>query len=86
MDMCSRILDEIDLKNPCNVQFKYREDKPYFLEINTRMSGGVHMACKAAGVNIPNLAVNKLLGVDKTWTINKETKVISQVEIPVILN
>jgi carbamoylphosphate synthase large subunit len=86
MDMCSRILDEIDLKNPCNVQFKYREDKPYFLEINTRMSGGVHMACKAAGVNIPNLAVNKLLGVDKTWIINKEAKVISQVEIPVILN
>lgn len=37
------------------------------------------MACNAIGVNIPNLAVNKLLGVDKKWSIDKATKVISQV-------
>ncbi|MDE6024284.1 MAG: ATP-grasp domain-containing protein [Lachnospiraceae bacterium] len=26
MNMCSSILEEIDLKNPCNVQFKYRKE------------------------------------------------------------
>ncbi|MDE6024285.1 MAG: hypothetical protein K2G45_02425 [Lachnospiraceae bacterium] len=44
------------------------------------------MACRAARVNISNIAVNKLLGVDKAWNINKDAKIISQVEIPVILN
>ena len=86
IDICNKVLDEFDLKNPCNVQFKYREEQLFFLEINTRMSGGIHMACNAAGVNIPNLAVNKLLGVDKKWSIDKEKKVISQVEVPVVLS
>lgn len=65
------------LECPCNIQFKYLDDIPYFLEINTRMSGGIQMSCLASGVNIPNLAINKLLGRKKDWNNNKEGKCIS---------
>ncbi len=85
IDVCMKILDTVSLEMPCNIQFKYRNGIPYFLEINTRMSGGVHMACAATGVNIPNLAVNKVLGIEKAWTMRKESRIVSQVEIPVVL-
>ena len=55
------------------------------LEVNTRMSGGVQMACLGSGVNIPNIAVNKLLGIDKHWTNNYEEKQVSHIEIPVVI-
>ena len=85
IEMCEKIFDLVDLEMPCNIQFKYRKDVPYFLEINTRMSGGIHMACAATGVNIPNIAVNKVLGIDKEWSLRKVGRTVSQVEIPVIL-
>jgi hypothetical protein len=49
------------------------------------MSGGVQMACAASGVNIPDIAVNKLLGIRKPWTIQKEERFVTYVETPVIL-
>ncbi len=54
-------MDKVQLKFPCNIQFKIKEGIPYLLEINTRMSGGLQMACLAADINIPNIALNKLL-------------------------
>ncbi len=80
--LCELVLDNVDLECPCNVQFKYMGDVPYFLEINTRMSGGIHMTCKAADVNIPYVAVRKLLGESVAWTVNKREVVVSQVEVP----
>ena len=56
------------------------------LEINTRMSGGVQMACAASGVNIPAIAVNKLLGVDMPWNNKQEEKRVTFVEVPVVLD
>ena len=49
------------------------------------MSGGVQMACLGSGINIPNIAVNKLLGIDKHWTNNYEEKQVSRIEIPVVI-
>ena len=46
------------------------------------MSGGVHMTCKAADVNIPYVAIMKLMGQDVKWSINRREVVISQVEVP----
>lgn len=43
------------------------------------------MACMAGKVNIPSIAVNKLLGVEKDWKINKEEQYVTHVEVPVIL-
>ncbi|MCR5718592.1 MAG: ATP-grasp domain-containing protein, partial [Oscillospiraceae bacterium] len=79
------VCDAVKLQCPCNIQFKYLGDVPYFLEVNTRMSGGVQMACAASGVNIPDIAVNKLLGIRKPWTIQKEERFVTYVETPVIL-
>ena len=82
---CQRFFERIPLEMPCNIQFKYLEGIPYMLEVNTRMSGGVQMACLGSGINIPNIAVNKLLGIDKHWTNNYEEKQVSHIEIPVVI-
>lgn len=79
------VYDAIQLECPCNIQFKYLNGKPYFLEVNTRMSGGVQMACLAGNVNIPSIAVNKLLGIDKEWEICREERCVTHVETPVLL-
>ena len=84
--MCKDIYEQIPLANPCNIQFKYLEGIPYLLEINTRMSGGVQMACAASGVNIPAIAVNKLLGVNMPWINKQEEKRVTFVEVPVVLD
>ena len=43
------------------------------------------MACLGSGVNLPNLAVNKLLGVEKSWKNEQKETLVSYMEIPVIL-
>lgn len=85
LKMCTDIYEVLDIQCPCNIQFKYRNDTPYFLEINTRMSGGVSLACLASDVNIPDIAVSELLGKTARWTINKEKKTVTNIETPIIL-
>lgn len=55
------------------------------MEVNRRMSGGIQFSCKAVGINIPNLAVNRLLGNEKNMTYDKKTKIVSYVEEPIVL-
>ena len=86
LKICDDFYREIPLECPCNIQFKYLDGIPYLLEVNTRMSGGVQMACVASGVNIPAIAVNKLLGRELDWTNNKDEKMVTHVEIPVVLD
>ncbi|MDO5559689.1 MAG: ATP-grasp domain-containing protein [Oscillospiraceae bacterium] len=85
LDTCCELYSKLPLEMPCNIQFRYLDDKPYFLEINTRMSGGIHMTSMASGVNIPNIAINKLIGIEKPWDLVKEDKKISQIEQPVLM-
>lgn len=82
---CFDLFKKVPLEQPCNIQFKYLDGTPYILEVNTRMSGGTHMSCLASGVNIPSIAVNKLLGIEKRWSDNGEDCFVSQVEVPVLL-
>ena len=84
LEMCRAFHRRCPLEMPYNIQFKYLDGIPYFLEVNTRMSGGVQMACAAAGVNIPNIAVNKLLGVQKPWNIRTEERYVTHVETPIV--
>ncbi len=83
--VCHDLLEKIPLEMPCNIQFKYFEGVPYILEVNTRMSGGVQMSCLASGVNIPSVAVNKLLGKDIPWTDSKTDHDVTYIEIPMVL-
>ena len=83
LSVCEKFLDSYELECPCNIQFRFLGDTPYFLEVNTRMSGGVQLACEACGVNLPNIAVNKLLGIEKPWSCEQREHRISFVETPI---
>ena len=83
--LCERFLTEIPLFSPCNIQFRYHDGKPYFLEVNTRMSGGIQLSCLSAGVNLPNIAVNQLINIDKEWTVSPHPRRVAHVEMPVLL-
>lgn len=86
ISMTANVLNKVNLQYPCNVQFRYDGNTLYLLEINTRMSGGLQMSCLASGVNIPNIALNKLLGKDLQWNIDDEAdKIVSYIEIPKII-
>ncbi len=86
IEMTADVMDKVDLKYPCNVQFRYDGDTLYFLEINTRMSGGLQMSCLASGINVPNIALNKLLGRELAWKIDHNMdKIVSYIEIPQII-
>jgi biotin carboxylase len=78
-------LDKFGLRCPCNLQFKYEGDVPYLLEVNARISGGIQMSYAATGINIPNIAVNRLLGIEKCPVWDKTTRVVSFIETPVLL-
>lgn len=85
MEMTRVIMDKVQLKYPCNIQFKMRGEIPYLLEINTRMSGGLQMSCLAENINIPNIALNKVLGKETDYELKQENKVVSYIEIPKII-
>ena len=85
MTICSDFLDLVPLECPCNIQFRYLDGTPYFLEVNTRMSGGIQMTCLASGINIPMIAVNKLLGIQKSWMQNFREVKVTHIETPIII-
>lgn len=85
LEICNDFYKKVDLEYPCNIQFKYLDGVPYFLEVNTRMSGGIQMACIASGINIPNIAVNKILGINKKWELKKTNRFVSYIEMPILI-
>lgn len=85
LDMTYKILDVIGLEYPCNVQYRFENNIPYLLEVNTRMSGGLQMSCLAADVNIPNIALNKVLGNRVEWNVDKRECTVSYIEMPQII-
>ncbi len=85
LGMTDAVMNRIPLRYPCNIQFKIKDGVPYLLEINTRMSGGLQMSCLAAGVNIPNIALNKMFGRDIDWTMDRTDKIVSYIELPQVI-
>lgn len=85
LDMTHNILNAIGLEYPCNVQYRFENDIPYLLEINTRMSGGLQMSCLAADINIPDIALNKLLGNKVAWSMEQRECIVSYIETPQII-
>ena len=83
---CRDFYCHMPLECPCNVQFKYLDGIPYLLEVNTRMSGGIQMSCAASKVNIPAIAVGKLLGMDIPWHNREEEKRVTHVEVPIVID
>ena len=85
LELCESFQSKAKLQCPYNIQFKYLDGIPYFLEVNTRMSGGIHMACYASGVNIPQIALKKLLNQEIDWSNKYESKKIAQILQPVTI-
>jgi len=85
LKMVHAIMEKTKLKCPCNIQFKLRDGMPYLLEVNTRMSGGLQMSCLAEDINIPNIALNLVLGREVSWSFQPKERVVSYIEIPKII-
>lgn len=86
MSLCNEMLDMLDMRMPLNIQFKKEQGRPYLLEINPRMSGGLQLSCKASGINLPSIAVNQLLGIEKPWHYPKcGRQKVAHIETPICL-
>ncbi|MCX7748336.1 MAG: ATP-grasp domain-containing protein [Clostridia bacterium] len=60
MEMAKKLSEIVKLPYVYNIQVKYNQGVPKLLEINPRMSGGLHISC-LSGLNFPYLAVKLLL-------------------------
>lgn len=87
MAVCNEMINHMQIKMPLNIQFRMdEEEQPYLLEINPRMSGGLQLSCKATGINIPSIAMNQLLGIEKQWVMpDIAVQKVAHIETPVYL-
>lgn len=83
-DFCNSIQCKYGFKFPYNVQFRWdSNDKPVLLEINPRLSGGLHIS-NLSGLVIVRYLLNDIIGIDYEVSAFKEVK-ISQLETPIVL-
>ena len=61
MEIAQRVAETYKIPYNFNVQMEYGDGVPKLLEINPRMSGGLHASC-LSGVNFPYLAVKLAMG------------------------
>ena len=59
--IAQKLTKEFSLSYLYNIQVKYHKGKVYLIEINTRMSAGIHKSC-FTGVNFLYLAIKLLMG------------------------
>lgn len=59
--LAQKLTKEFSLSYLYNIQVKYHKGKAYLIEINTRMSAGIHKSCYT-GVNFLNLAIKLIMG------------------------
>ncbi len=86
MNECEKIIDELDIHLPLNIQYKKSGDKYYLLEINTRMSGGLQLSCEASGINLPMIALYELIGEKIDWSYpEKGSQKVAHIETPICL-
>lgn len=63
IEIAERVSETYKIPYNFNIQVKYKNGIPKLLEINPRMSGGLHVSC-LSGVNFPYLAVRSILGLE----------------------
>lgn len=87
MNVVEKFVKLTNYDSAFNIQFRYHEGVLYLLEVNTRMSGGVHISSMLQD-NIPYLAFRKALGLEtaKSDDCSCKGKIISQIETPVLLH
>lgn len=87
VSICRDIMNELNISMPLNIQFKMENNKVYLLEINPRMSGGLQLSCLASGINIPDIAINQLIGIHKDWHYPESLKScrVANIETPILI-
>lgn len=83
-EIASRVAEVYKIPFNYNIQMKYNGDTPKLLEINPRMSGGLHMSC-LSGINFPYLAVKSALGGEVQPMNFKGDVLASHLEQPMIM-
>lgn len=61
LEIAKKMAEQYKIPFVFNIQVRYKDGVPKLLEINPRMSGGLHISC-LADINIPYYAVKILLG------------------------
>ena len=70
-----QIAKYFNIKGPANIQFIYKNEKYYFMEINPRIAGGI-MNTIASGLDIPDLMIKEILNKKSSKFIFKKMKTI----------
>lgn len=86
--ICQEIMNILHFDMPANIQFKMNGSKPYLLEINPRMSGGLQLSCLATGINVPAIALRKCMGLGTAWQYPEpwNTRGVVNLETPMIVS
>ncbi|MFZ3589694.1 ATP-grasp domain-containing protein [Bacillus sp. DJP31] len=84
IEIAKNIYEKYRIPYVFNIQVKYRNGVPKLLEINPRMSGGLHISC-LSGVNYPYLALKLLLNEEIEVPEPSYDIKASHLEHPVIL-
>ncbi len=86
MALSNRILSVLDLNAPLNLQFRMDKGRPFLLEINPRMSGGLQLSCMASGINIPGIALKQMTGMEQPWSYpDIYEQCVAHIESPICL-
>lgn len=83
-NIASRVAEVYKIPFNFNIQMKYSGETPKLLEINPRMSGGLHISC-LSGINFPYLAVKSALGGEVQPMDFEGNVLASHLEQPLIM-
>ncbi len=61
-EIALRLVNELDIKGPFNLQFIIEKNEPLVIELNLRASRSMPFASKSVGVNIMDHAINGVFG------------------------
>ncbi|MCD1261478.1 ATP-grasp domain-containing protein [Paenibacillus athensensis] len=84
LDIAAKVAAAYRIPYNYNIQMKYANGVPKLLEINPRMSGGLHVSC-LSGVNFPYLAVRMALGLEVPAVRPKFGILASHIEHPMMM-
>ncbi|WP_411344094.1 ATP-grasp domain-containing protein [Paenibacillus sp. WLX1005] len=85
LDIAAKVASYYRIPYNYNLQLIYQGDTPKALEINPRMSGGLHMSC-LTGINFPYLAVKLALGYEVKVPQPEFGLLTTYVEQPLIMS
>ncbi|MCL6604104.1 MAG: ATP-grasp domain-containing protein [Paenibacillus sp.] len=83
-EIAAKVAETYKIPYNYNIQMKYNGTTPKLLEINPRMSGGLHVSC-LSGINFPYLAVKSALGGEVQPVDFTVDVLASHVENPLIM-